>query len=418
MGIGDEPDVPPPSSARARPPRPRSNKKRSWTWEHFTKKMVIPQYSEKMLRDALAEMIIKDEMPFTTVEKSGFRSFIKLIEPRFPMPSRYTVMRDCMKRHLKEKAEMRQMFVTTDQRVSFMTDTWTSIQNVSYMCITAHYIDSSWTLKKRIIGFKEINDHKGASIGAAMDDCLKDWGIQKRNTRVRADVIQDHEFIHIRCCAHIINLIVTEGLKEVDDSITKVRNIVRYVRASPQRLKKFRAIEEQLGIKHSRTLCLDVPTRWNSTYMMLDVAQRYQKVFERMERMLSKYNKYWGQIEKINRLLFVAVILDPRIKLAVIEYWANFILGAMKAASFITALKTDLDDLYNHYKNSGQPSSLAGTSHVTPTPPSDDFSPTDTLPRRRRNYDIMNEYHQLVASKNIMGCTSEVERYFMEGRGT
>ncbi|XP_042979957.1 uncharacterized protein LOC122310142 [Carya illinoinensis] len=141
MGIGDEPDVPPPSSARARPPRPRSNKKMSWTWEHFTKvdgdpsephtacnhcgtevachskkqgtaglishlnscqrykivkglaardqttlsyetstatdgtqfkKMVIPQYSEKMLRDALAEMIIKDEMPFTTVEKSGF----------------------------------------------------------------------------------------------------------------------------------------------------------------------------------------------------------------------------------------------------------------------------------------------------------------------------------------------------------
>ncbi|XP_042969148.1 zinc finger BED domain-containing protein RICESLEEPER 3-like [Carya illinoinensis] len=86
----------------------------------------------------------------------------------------------------------------------------------------------------------------------------------------------------------------------------------------------------------------------------------------------------------------------------------------MKAASFITALKTDLDDLYNHYKNSGQPSSSAGTSHVTPTPPSDDFSPTDTLPRRRRNYDIMNEYHQLVASKNIMGCTSKVERYFME----
>ncbi|XP_042948635.1 zinc finger BED domain-containing protein RICESLEEPER 4-like [Carya illinoinensis] len=156
MGIGDEPDVPPPSGS-AKPPRPRSNKKRSWTWEHFTKvdgdpsephaacnhcgqevgchskkqgttglishlngcqrykiakglaakdqttmsyetstatdgtqvkKMVIPQYSEKLLRDALAEIIIEDEMPFMTVEKRGFRKFVKLIEPRFPMPSR------------------------------------------------------------------------------------------------------------------------------------------------------------------------------------------------------------------------------------------------------------------------------------------------------------------------------------------
>lgn len=54
-----------------------------------------------------------------------------------------------------------------------------SIQNVSYLCITTYFVDSEWTLHKRIIGFKEIIDHKGASIGAAMDDCMNDWGIQK-----------------------------------------------------------------------------------------------------------------------------------------------------------------------------------------------------------------------------------------------
>ncbi|KAG2712928.1 hypothetical protein I3760_04G148800 [Carya illinoinensis] len=462
MGIGDEPNVPPPS-ARARPPRPRSNKKRSWKWKHFTKvdddpedphvacnhcgqevgchskkqgtaclisllngcqrykiakglaakdqtklsyetstatdgtqlkKMVIPQYNEKMLRDALVEMIIEDEMPFTTVEKRGFRKFIKLIEPRFSLRSR-------------------KMFVTTGQRVSFMIDTWSSIKNISYMCITAHYIDSSWTLRKHIIGFKEINDHKGASIGVEIDDCLKDWGIQK----VLCITVDNANANDTAIEWFKRNTIVRDDrLKQVDDSITKslVATIVLYVRASPQRLKKFTAIEDQLEIKHSRTLCLDIPTQWKSTYMMLDVAQKYQKVFERMKvedgglkyallelvgkglsptdtndwtsveffvtclqifyditmkisrstytttnLMLSKYNKYWGQVEKINRLLFVAVILDPQIKLAVIEYWANFVLGAMKAASFITVLKTNLDDLYNHYKNSGQPSSSA-----------------------------------------------------------
>ena len=52
-------------------------------------------------------------------------------------------------------------------------------------------------------------------------------------------------------------------------------------------------------------------------------------------RMKIKYDKYWGNIEKINRLLFVAVILDPRVKLAVLEFWVNSVLGAVKAGEFM-----------------------------------------------------------------------------------
>lgn len=38
------------------------------------------------------------------------------------------------------------------------------------------------------------------------------------------------EFLHIRCAAQILNLIVTNDLKHVHDLIIKVRNDVRYVR--------------------------------------------------------------------------------------------------------------------------------------------------------------------------------------------
>jgi hypothetical protein len=50
--------------------------------------------------------------------------------------------------------------------------------------------------------------------------------------------------MYIRCCAHILNLIVTDGLKEVSNSIVKVRNAVKYVKSSPSRFDKFKACME------------------------------------------------------------------------------------------------------------------------------------------------------------------------------
>lgn len=38
----------------------------------------------------------------------------------------------------------------------------------------------------------------------------------------KVDCIADYDFIHIRYIVHILNLVVQESLKEVDDSITKI----------------------------------------------------------------------------------------------------------------------------------------------------------------------------------------------------
>jgi hypothetical protein len=38
------------------------------------------------------------------------------------------------------------------------------------------------------------------------------------------------------------------------------------------------------------------------------------------EGMKMKYEKYWGNIEKMNLLLFVVVVLDPRYKMKYIIY--------------------------------------------------------------------------------------------------
>jgi hypothetical protein len=63
----------------------------------------------------------------------------------------------------------------------------------------------------------------------------------KRKSRDKVGAILDNEYMHMRCCAHILNLIVTHGLKEVSDSIVKVRNAMKYVKSPPSRFDKFEA---------------------------------------------------------------------------------------------------------------------------------------------------------------------------------
>jgi hypothetical protein len=110
--------------------------------------LMIAKYSEKIIKETLCEMIIVDEMPFSTMDKMGFKKLFKVLEPRLRLPSRYTLMRDCIKLYMRTKETMKTKFLKTGQRVCLITDTWTSIQNMNYMCITGHFIDPSWKYQK------------------------------------------------------------------------------------------------------------------------------------------------------------------------------------------------------------------------------------------------------------------------------
>jgi hypothetical protein len=89
------------------------------------------------------------------------------------------------------------------------------------------------------------------------------------------------KYLHMRCAAHIINLIVQDGLKEVDISIKCVRAAVRFIKNGTSRLVKFKECVALEKVDMKAFLSLDVCTRWNSTYDMLKAACAYEKVFTR-----------------------------------------------------------------------------------------------------------------------------------------
>ncbi|XP_031099749.1 zinc finger BED domain-containing protein DAYSLEEPER-like [Ipomoea triloba] len=257
-------------------------------------------FDQDLIRRALAEMIIVDELPFRIVEGQGFRKFVLVCCPMFKIPSRWTINRDIFKIFSDERINLKKFFRTSNQRVSITTDTWTSVQRINYMCITAHFIDSEWKLQKKIISFVSIYSHNGENIAKALESCLLDWGL-KLVFNVTVDNASSNDtalgflkkklvswgcsnvrskYLHMRCIAHIFNLVVQDGLKECDSAVKKVRDVVRHVRSSPARVHKFRDLSNLIEVEAKNSLCLDVPTRWNSTYMMQYTALLFQKVFE------------------------------------------------------------------------------------------------------------------------------------------
>jgi hypothetical protein len=80
-----------------------------------------------------------------------------------------------------------------------------------------------------------------------------------------------------------VNLIVLDGLKELDLSMQRVRDAVRYIKSGTSRLIKFKEIVEEEKVDCKAFLKLDVPIRWNYTYQMLKATIVYE-VFMRMAK--------------------------------------------------------------------------------------------------------------------------------------
>ncbi|XP_019179046.1 PREDICTED: zinc finger BED domain-containing protein RICESLEEPER 2-like [Ipomoea nil] len=407
-------------------------------------------FDQDLIRRALAEMIILDELPFRIVEGQGFRKFVFVCCPRFKIPSTWTISRDIFKIFSDERLNLKKFFRTSTQRVSITTDTWTSVQRINYMCITAHFIDSEWKLQKKIISFVPIYSHKGESIAKALESCLMDWGL-KLVFSVTVDNASSNDtalgflkkmfvswgctavrskYLHMRCIAHILNLVVQDGLKESDSAVKKVRDSVRYVRSSPTRLQRFRELVDVMGVEAKKSLCLDVPTMWNSTYMMLSAALLYEKVFEEYAssdsgfksdlgennipnfmdwetisglvqilksfyemtvrisgslyvtsntffsvisdlscllsnmveadgrgvtvklmgtNMRAKFDKYWGEPEKMNFLIFYANILDPKDKIEYMPIQFTQLYGEGKGKTMFDKVVVGLKELFQDY---------------------------------------------------------------------
>jgi hypothetical protein len=111
--------------------------------------------------------------------------------------------------------------------------------------------------------------HTGEVISDVLHEVLQDWQIEKKMSTVTIDnyttndnlmgCMQDKmslsslrlngRLMHMRCVAHIINLIVKDGMSFMDQGIERIHDSVGFWCATPKSHERFECTAAQMNIE-------------------------------------------------------------------------------------------------------------------------------------------------------------------------
>jgi hypothetical protein len=148
----------------------QSFKKMSKSASSNTNQLGFVKYDPIKVRKLVVQYFIKEELPFRHVESSRFKELMNGIEPRFNLPCRITLQKDCMKLYEEEKLNLKAFF--RGKRICITIDTWTSLQNLNYIVIATTCIDFGWRMHKKIIKFNLISNQRNENIGRMLENTL------------------------------------------------------------------------------------------------------------------------------------------------------------------------------------------------------------------------------------------------------
>ncbi|CAL5353396.1 unnamed protein product [Camellia sinensis] len=277
-----------------------------------TPKAATFKFDQERSRMDFSRMKIKHNYPFNMAEHEFFEIFCNNLQPMFKLVSRNTVRADVLDAYEIEKAKLYQFLDELSSKITLTTDIWTSDhQNFAYTCLTAHYVTNDWELKKKILAYRRIDyPHDGDHLFSFIKDLILEWNIDKKLFSMVVDNATSNDVMvrllkrwlhdqgllhlggqlfHVHCSVHILNLVVQDGLKVIGSLISKIRESVRYLGRSPYGKQKFEVAVNHVKLHHKKKVPMDIPTRWNSTYSMLEAALDLKTAFHRLGQIDKQY---------------------------------------------------------------------------------------------------------------------------------
>jgi hypothetical protein len=313
----------------------------------------------------LLNHIVCSSQPFTLVEEKSFREFTKFClgpsSSLVTMPLSHNTIRQWIcQLYETEFAALKERLLKNESKISFVIDCWTSSNQFPFQGVIGSWIDENWEIHNEVLDLQMLEgEHTGKNIAKAFDEVLQNFDIWNKLLSITTDNASNMDtfFVEleklaepqgssftskdfrIRCLAHIMNLACqamisacgevtqdTDQEEEDDDDdddekeinvnssdcdvpfVSKIRKGVAGIRKSPQRREifKMKCISSKLK---NKILILDVKTRWNSTYWMLQRCLELKVPYQNALSAIPKLKKYvlneveWKRVESLLQVL-------------------------------------------------------------------------------------------------------------------
>uniref|UniRef100_A0A803KYL0 Transposase n=1 Tax=Chenopodium quinoa TaxID=63459 RepID=A0A803KYL0_CHEQI len=285
------------------------------------------------LRKEILNFIVEGGHSFTMVEEQGFRRMMKRATPKFKPFGRATTKRDLLKAYVLERDKLKDFLSNVSGRICLTTDNWKSNHTRQhFICVTSHFVDDSWKLRKKILRFRALAPpYDGISIANEICMFLCQWKLDDRILSITVDNATYNDamisclkrrlvprgglscgetLFHVRCCAHIINLIVQKGLTCISGILDKIRSFIKLIIKSSHRSEEFYDCAEKIfHLDVKRKLNLDMHVRWNSTYKILGTSLYFKDVFLHLRSSHASFQSYipledeWEKVSVIHNFL-------------------------------------------------------------------------------------------------------------------
>ncbi|CAG7904232.1 unnamed protein product [Brassica rapa] len=270
--------------------------------EHSDASVINSGLDQRRSRFDLARMIILHGYPLTMVEDVGFRVFLRNLQPLFEPVVFERVESDCMEIYAKEKHKIFEDLDKLPGKISISVDVWNggggSDDSDEFLCLSAHYIDETWELRKRVLNFFMVDpSHTDVMLAEVVITCLMEWDIDRKlfsmasnrtppfgenvANKIR-DRLSQNKFLYcngqlfdVSCGVYVINQMAQESLQSCFETINKIRESIRCVKSSE-------FIQESFDER--RDLCIDDSARWDTTCTMLEIALEQKNVFSLMKQ--------------------------------------------------------------------------------------------------------------------------------------
>lgn len=147
-------------------------------------------YNPQVAHDEIAKFIVCEDLPIMLGESQNFKNLIqRAFCPQYQPVTRKTTKSDLIAIYKNKLAALKESFKKVQFSFALTSDIWTSShQKTCYVSVVAHYLDDSYALNKRVIGFRMMDEsHTGDAIANHILEVVRDFEIDGKILSITLD---------------------------------------------------------------------------------------------------------------------------------------------------------------------------------------------------------------------------------------